>query len=66
MSALIKSSKNKVLLKKFNDKFKKQQATVFDQVLETNPFIQMVPKEKSALYKFTSPTDLPKLIKELD
>lgn len=65
MSSFIKEFKNKVLEKKFNDKFKKQQSTLFQEILETNKFMQENTEEKSAFYKYSSPTTITKLIKEL-
>ena len=65
ISAFIKASKNKVISKKYNEKYKKQMTTKFSSILETNKYANMISKEHEALSTHTKLTDLPKIHKEI-
>lgn len=65
MSAIAKTTKNKVLISKFENKLKKQMQTTFETILESNKYAQLNQKEKGLLYKFSTPSLLPKIYKEL-
>ena len=66
MSALIKVSKNKVIEKKFNDKFKKQKIDIFNGIFEHNIFGIKKTKEVEVLKNNVSLPQLHKIHKEIE
>lgn len=66
MSSFIKASKNTVVSKKFNAKFKKQQEGIFKDILDTNKYLMSAAQERLVFNKYNSPSQLHKAHKELD
>lgn len=66
IAPLVKASKNKASIKKFNDKFKKQKEGVFANILDANHYsIIADTKERKALLEHTTLSSLAKAHKEL-
>ena len=65
MSAMVKSTRNSVLTKKFNEKIKKQQQTTFENFFEQNPYANAKLKEARILRENNKLTSFPKIIKEI-
>ncbi len=66
VSPLVKSSRNRVLIKKFNERFKKRSETKYANLLDINHYLVSMPKEKSVLLSHTAISSMHKAYKELE
>ena len=65
LSAISKSTKNKVLIKKFNDKMKKQKDSIFKNILSENIYAHTNKTENEILSNFTAISSMYKAHKEI-
>ncbi|MCK5867754.1 MAG: glycosyltransferase [Mycoplasmataceae bacterium] len=65
MTAIAKATKNKVLIKKLNDKIKKQKEGVFKNILSENTFAHTSKTENEILSRFTAISSMHKAHKEI-
>ena len=64
MSAIVKTTKNKIVIKKFNEVFKKQQAAKFKEIFSSNKYSSVNTKERRILLKYSTISTLPKAHKD--
>ena len=64
MSAISKATKNKILIKKFNERMKKQKDDIFKNILSENTYAHTSKTENEILSKFTTISSMNKAHKE--
>ena len=65
MTAIARATKNKIVIKKLNDKIKKQKETIFKNILSENVYAHTSKVENLTLSRFTSVSTMHKAHKEI-